>query len=112
MIDEILTSAGFIKDKTYTETVFRNPPAVTFCVYSDEVETDGSDFDCELETHTIDIELYALNKPDKAAEKRIKKALKKLGIHYTKFERIWLQSEKYYQTVYEYTYTEKEQEDE
>ena len=48
----------------------------------------------------------------KAAEKRIKKALKKLGIHYTKFERIWLQSEKYYQTVYEFTYTEKEQEDE
>lgn len=108
MIDEILSAAGFEKDVTYTETLFRNPPPKTFCVYFDDIETDGSDFDCEIINHNVSVELYALNKPDKEAEKRLEKALKKSGLHYSKLGRAWIQSEKYYQTVYDFSYTEKE----
>lgn len=107
MIDDILTSAGFVENKTYIETLFRHPPKQTFCVYFDEIKTDGSDFNVDIEEHSVMIELYALDKPDKAAEIRLENILKSKGIHYNKIPRIFIDSEKYYKTVYEFDFTEK-----
>lgn len=108
MIDEILQAAGFIENVTYIESIFVKPPQKTFVVYFDDIDVDGSDFECELYEHSIRFELYALNKPDKAAEKRLEKVMKSKGIHYQKVGRVWIQSERYYLTTYYFDYIEKE----
>lgn len=107
IIDEILQKAGFVENVTYIEEIFRQPPNKTFVVYFDEIQTDGSDDTTDIENHSVRFELYSLNKKDKAAENQVEKVLSEFAIHYTKIKRVWIQTEKYYLTTYEFDFTKK-----
>lgn len=109
MIDEILQSAGFVQGTTYRQATFLKPPSQPFAVYFDNEDTSGSsDFDCDVIEHDLRVELYSPEVPAADRERAIESALKSRGIHYDKTGRIWIQSERYYLTVYDFDYIEKE----
>ena len=103
MIPEILAAAG-IKERGSRHT---KPPAGTYAVWFDDIETDGPDNmpPC-IFTHSVSIELYEPRK-DPAAVAALEAQLGAHGLHWTKQDRLWIQSEQMYQTIYEFTYTEK-----
>lgn len=102
MVNKILTDAG-VKHK---RTRFLSPPADTYAVYMDDVETDGPDGIPAIFTHNYTIEVYEPT-PDDATEAAIEAALNAAGVQWTKQDRYWLQNEQRYQVVYEFTHIEK-----
>ena len=102
MVDSILTAAGV----TYRRSRFSKPPAGTYAVYTDDVDTDGPDGLPRILTHSITIELYEPH-PDDDAEAAIEAAIAAAGLQWTKQDRFWLQTEQLYQVVYEFDYIEK-----
>ena len=109
MIDEILQGAGLIEGRTYIQTVFKQPPSVPFAVYHDDTDASlSSDETVDVLEHSIRLELYAPNKPSPATESAIEAQLKAHALHYRKESRAWLESERYYMTIYEFDYIEKE----
>ncbi len=109
MVKTILNTAGFEEGTTYKETRFLKPPKTTYAVYMDSYERRGSD-DLNLITeHDYTIELYSYT-PDSEAESSIEEALDSYGLDYSKQERYWLNEEQLYQVVYNFEYTEKQEE--
>ena len=107
-INQILQAAGFVENVTYTHTVFVEPPQRTFVVYVDDVDADGSDYTADFAEHSVRFELYAPNRADPAAEKRLETTFRQYGIHYRKLGRTWLENERYFLTTYYFDFTEKE----
>lgn len=99
MIKTILDAAGV----PGRESRFIKPPAGTYAVYMDDVETDGPDGMNRIFTHNITLEVYEA-KPDDETEAAIEGALDAQGLHYTKQSRYWLQTEQRYQVIYEFSY--------
>lgn len=107
MVNNILTSAGFVENVTYKETRFLKAPRETYAVYMDSYERRGSD-DLNLITdHAYTIELYSYS-PDPSAERRIETEFNRSGIPYEKEARYWIQDEQLYQVIYTFEHTEKE----
>lgn len=106
MIKKILTAAGFIENETFRRSRFLSPPAGTYAVYMDDVETDGPDGLNLLKTHNYTVEVYE-PAPDDAAEEAIEAAIDEAGLRWTKQDRFWLQDEQLYQVIYEMTHIEK-----
>lgn len=103
MTSEILKAAG-IKER---RSRFVKPPAGTYATWTDDINTDGPDgMPPTIFHHSPTVELYA-PKPDPAAEAALEVQLSARGLHWTKQDRYWIQSEGLYQTVYEFNYTEK-----
>lgn len=102
MVDTILKPTGL----PYRETRFVKPPAGTYVIYMDDVETDGPDGQARILTHSITLEVYE-QRPDDAAEKAIEDALTAAGLQWRKQARYWLQTEQRYQVIYEFEYIEK-----
>lgn len=106
MIKKILTAAGVL----YRRARFMKPPAGTYAVYLDDVETDGPDVLTPgapiTERHACTVEVYE-PAPDDAAETAIEAAITAAGLHYTKQDRYWLQDVQRYQVVYEFEYFAK-----
>lgn len=102
MIDKILTAAGV----KYKRTRFLKPPAETYAVYTDDVETDGPDGINAIFTHDYTVELYEPT-PDDATEAAIEAALDAEGLRWDKQDRYWLQDVQRYQVIYEFTHIEK-----
>lgn len=104
MVEEILSAV--FGDK-YNQTRFPVPPAGTYAVWTDDTDTDGPDDMAPMITHhDVTIEVYA-PKPDPAAEAALEAAMSASGLKWSKEDRYWLTSEKLYQTVYDFSYTEK-----
>lgn len=104
MIKNILTAAGI----EFRQTRFPSPPAGTYAVYMDDVSTDGPDYINLIYTHDYTIEVYPPTADDAdAAEQAIEAALNAARQRWTKQDRHWLQSERRYQVIYEFTYREK-----
>lgn len=103
MVKEILTAAG-IKERG---SRFVKPPAGTYAVWFDDIETDGPDGmpPC-IFTHNCTIELYEPKK-DPAAEEALEKELSAAGLKWAKQARYWISSEQIYQVIYDFTYIEK-----
>ena len=102
MIETILTAAGV----KHRRGRYPKPPGGTYAVYTDDITTDGPDgLPCILR-HDVTVELYE-PKPDDAAEAAIENAMTAAGLFWTKQDRLWLQSEQFYQIVYEFSYIEK-----
>lgn len=99
MIKTILDAARV----PFREARFIKPPAGTYAVYLDDVETDGPDGMNRIFTHNITLEVYEA-KPDDKAEAAIEDALDAQGLRYTKQGRYWLQTEQRYQVIYEFSY--------
>ena len=74
-------------------------------VYTDDIEVGGADLINNLITRNIGIEFYAEN-IDLESEAGIEQILDSLPISYTK-NRDWIESEKFFSTVYEFTITER-----
>ena len=87
----------------FRESRFIKPPAGTYAVFMDDMETDGPDGMNRIFTHNITLEVYE-TKPDDKAEAAIEAALDAQGLHYTKQARYWLQTEQRYQVIYEFSY--------
>ena len=90
----------------HRETRFLKPPAGTYVVYMDDVETDGPDGQASILTHSATLEVYE-SQPDDAAEKAIEDAITAAGLQWRKQARYWLQTEHRYQVIYEFEYIEK-----
>lgn len=106
MVKKILTGAGFVEGETFTETQFLSPPDTTYAVFLDSFTRRGADGLNLIKEHTYTIELYS-EFGDPEAEARIEAMLDSFGIEYDKDERIWIQSEQLYETVYQFTIIEK-----
>ena len=103
MIKEIIAAAG-IKAR---RNRFPTPPDGTYAVWMDDVETDGADGQPPaIFRHDVTIEVYE-PKPDDVAEAKLEAAMNACGRQWTKQYRYWLESEKLYQVVYDFTYVEK-----
>lgn len=74
-------------------------------VFTDDVEIGGADLKNNLLTHNIGIEFYA-ETIDLASEAKIEQLLDNLLIHYTRL-RDWIESEKFFSTIYAFTITER-----
>ena len=102
MIKSILTAAGV----QFKRSRFPQPPAGTYAVYMDDVETEGPDGINAILRHDATVELYE-SKPDDDAEAAIEAQLDAAGLVWAKQDRYWLQEEQRYQVIYEFTYIEK-----
>lgn len=106
MVNKILTAAR-VKHRRGRLTGQKAP---TEAVYLDDITTEqGPDLFPGaplLIRHDITVELYE-DKPDDASEVAVEKAIIAAGLHYTKQDRVWIQSEQMYQVLYEFTYYEK-----
>lgn len=103
MVNKILTASGV----PHRRGRFTLPPASTYAVWTDDIETDGADGRPDMVVcHSPTIELYE-SKPDDAAESAIEAAITAEGLPWTKQDRYWLQSEQLYQVIYEFSYYEK-----
>lgn len=102
MVDKILTDAGV----PHKHTRFLSPPADTYAVWMDDVDTDGPDGIPAIFTHNYTIEVYEPT-PDDATESAIEAALKAAGVQWTKQDRYWLQDVQRYQVIYEFSHIEK-----
>lgn len=88
------------------ESRYADPPATTYAVFFDDIETDGPDgFNCIL-YHNGTVELYEPRK-DAQAEQALEEQLDAAGIQYTKASRTWVSAIQRYQVVYEFTLIEK-----
>ena len=102
MVKDILQAAGIV----FRRARFSSPPATTYAVFFDDIETDGPDGGNSIFIHNYTVELYEPT-PDDAAEEAFEAALNARGISWTKQDRYWLQDEQRYQVIYEFTYIEK-----
>ena len=74
-------------------------------VFTDTVDVGGADLMNNLVTRNIGIEFYA-EAIDLPNETKIELLLDSLPIHYTR-TRDWIESEKFFSTIYEFTFTER-----
>lgn len=103
MANEALTAAGI----PHRRGRFPKPPAGTYAVWTDDIDTDGPDgMPPRIFRHNVTIELYE-PKPDDTAEAALEAELSARGLHWSKQDRYWLPTEQLYQVVYDITYTEK-----
>lgn len=90
----------------YTETVWAMPPELPYAVYHDHIDRRGADLYNGITDHDITVELYA-RKPVPELEDQIGRRLDALGIEYVRQGREWIDTEHFFMTVYDFTYTEK-----
>lgn len=102
MVKKILTAAGVPGRRARYPT----PPRGTYCVWLDDITTDGPDGMPVILRHDVTLEVYE-SKLDDEAEAAIEAAITAAGLQWTKQDRYWLQREQLYQVVYEFSYIEK-----
>lgn len=103
MVKEMLTAAGIPERGSR----FVKPPAGIYAVWFDHITADGPDGEppC-IFTHDVELELYEHRKDD-AAVAALEAELSAAGLKWTKQDRLWIQTEQMYQTIYEFTHIEK-----
>ena len=103
MIESILTASGL----PYRQTRFAKPPAGSYVVYSDSIRTDGPDGLPWIYHHSPTVVLYNAHRPDPAAEDALERAIAAAGLQYEKEGPEWDDQAQRYETIYEFSYTEK-----
>ena len=88
---------------TVAEERFLKPPALPYVVFTETTIVGGADDKNLIADRQISVELYS-DKINVTAEQIVESLLNE--IHYTK-SRIWVQTEMFFQTVYDFTLTEK-----
>lgn len=87
------------------ENCFFKPPALPYIVFSDHIEISGADEKNCLADRNISVELYS-ERINKEKELLIENLLNEKAINFKK-DRTWIDSEKYFQTVYDFKLYEK-----
>lgn len=104
MLEEIIRELPF----PVAETYFLQPPGGVHAIYGDRISADGSDFDNEIRTHYITLELYEpLTGQSPSAHAALQEALDSNGIPWNKSERMWFADERLLCTTYTFNYTER-----
>lgn len=103
MIHEIL---GAVPGGAWPERC-PTPPACDYAIYFDDVEADGPDNLNMLFHHNIVVELLELTR-DGTTGKVIETELNVRGIRWTRTTRRWQPDVQRYQTIYDFSYIEKE----
>jgi hypothetical protein len=99
--------------KTWLETTgmkaaelrFLKPPSRPYIIFLDNKEVRGAATRNCIANRDITIELYS-DKIDNEAEQKIEDLLNEKAIEYTK-DRTWIDSEKLFQTLYDFNLIEK-----
>lgn len=87
------------------EGCFFKPPALPYVIFNQEDEVSGADNKNCISDRDISIELYA-DKINREAEQKIEDLLNEKSIEFKK-SRTWIDSEKFFQTVYDFNIYEK-----
>lgn len=99
--------------KTWLETTgmkvaeerFLKPPALPYIIFLEEADVSGGDNKNCISNRIISVELYS-DKINKIAEKAIEDLLNEKAIEY-KRDRTWIETEMFFQTVYDFNLIEK-----
>lgn len=102
MVDNIFKDTNI----PYKETRFIKAPSTTYAIYTDSINRRGGDTKNFLVDHRIFIELYS-SSLDHESEEKLETNLDAYVMNYNKSERVWLNDEKKYQVIYDFSYTEK-----
>lgn len=81
---------------------FLSPPAFPYLVYSHRTEVSGGDYLKGIEFHEITAELYS-EIIDTEVENKLEELFLSACVDYSK-ERIWIQSEKMWETRYDFDF--------
>lgn len=87
------------------ETCFKKPPALPYIVFTSIDNNGGADLQNCISNRDINIELYS-DIINRKTEKLIEDMLNEKVIEFTK-SRTWIDSEKFFQTVYDFNLYEK-----
>ncbi|MCT8978655.1 hypothetical protein N4T77_18865 [Clostridium sp. CX1] len=87
------------------EERFLKPPALPYIVFLEEIDVSGADYKNCIADRNISIELYS-NKINREAESKIENLLNEKSISY-KRGRAWIETEMFFQTVYDFQLIEK-----
>lgn len=87
------------------EQCFKKPPALPYINFLKNDNVNGADYKNCIAERQISVELYS-DKINRAAEEKIENLLNEKAIKYKK-NRAWIDSEKFFQTVYDFYLLEK-----
>lgn len=87
------------------DTAFTKPPKLPWIVFLDDFSGDGDDFHMQIGEHNLAVELYA-ERIEIQTEKKLEAAFEAKGWKYER-GRVWLNSEKMFETIYTINFTEK-----
>lgn len=87
------------------EESFSSPPALPYIVFNETTIVSGADDRNLMADRQISVELYSA-KINVTAEQSIEALLNANAIHYTKGH-TWIETEMFFQTVYDFDLTEK-----
>lgn len=87
------------------ETCFLKPPTLPYIIFNDNIKVTGTDKKNCIANRDINIELYS-SRIDREKEELIEILLNKNSIEYEK-NRVWIDSEGFFQTVYDFFLIEK-----
>ena len=88
-----------------SEERFIKPPPLPYIVFTDDTDIGGSDTENNIADRTISIELYSLN-IDYISEALIKNLLNEKVLKY-KNDRIWIDTEQMFESIYDFNFLEK-----
>ena len=97
----------WLETTTYkvAEEYFKEPPKPPYIIFIEESDVGGADDKNCIAERKISIEMYSL-KIDKIAEKAIENLLNEKAIKYKRYH-TWIESEEFFQTVYDFNLVEK-----
>lgn len=87
------------------EEQFPKPPPLPYILFNEDIDVSGADNKNCIANRNVTIELYS-GKIDKIAESKIEVLLNKKSIQYKK-NREWIDSERFFQTIYDFELIEK-----
>lgn len=88
-----------------SENCFLKPPSLPYIIFNDEIKTGGADNKNCLANRVISIEMYS-DRINKEKENLIETLLNEKSIEFKK-SRTWIDSEKFFQTVYDFNIYER-----
>jgi len=90
--------------KVFEERVLK-PPPFPYVIFTEYNEISGADNKNSIATRDISIEFYSVN-IDRTSESLIETLLNEKAINYIK-DRLWIDTEMMFETVFDFTLTEK-----
>lgn len=89
------------------ETVFRQKQKLPFVIVIDKTDEDGDDYHAQIVEHDLAVEFYA-QRIDVENEKKMEAAFAKQAWKAGK-DRVWIEGERMFETIYTINFTEKRQ---
>ncbi|WP_143316867.1 hypothetical protein [Clostridium sp. HBUAS56017] len=87
------------------ENCFIKPPSLPYVIFTEEIKVRGADNKNCIADRSVSAELYS-DRINHEAEEKVENLLNEKSIEYKK-NRTWIDSEKFFQTVYDFDFIEK-----